>query len=91
MFAGGGEGIELGAAIVLGNLPIGFDGAFLFEFVKGRVERTVTDLQNFAGNLTEPLADGETVERFEGKDFEKEEVEGALYEIGGFAHIGNQG
>jgi hypothetical protein len=80
------EGVELGAAIVFAGLPFGRDPALLFEFVKSRIERAVADLENVARDLREALADGPAVERFESEDFEDEEIESALEEVGRFGH-----
>jgi hypothetical protein len=82
------EGVELGATIVFAGLPFGRDPAFLLEFVKSGIERTVADLEDVAGDLREALADGPAVERFEGEDFEDEEVESALEEVRRFGHGG---
>lgn len=80
------EGVELGAAIVLGGLPFRTDPALLFEFVERRIKRAVADLQHSTGDLLEAKADGVAVHGLEGEDFEEEQVEGTLYKIGGFAH-----
>jgi hypothetical protein len=65
------EGIKLGAAIVFAGAPFGFDPAFLLELVEGGVKGAVADLQDFAGDLFESDADGETVEGFESENFQK--------------------
>src|SRR6185436_18027793 len=90
-------------SVVLADLPLGGDPAFLFELVQRRVERAVAHLQHVAGDLLEALADRPGVERLEREDLEDQEVEGALDEIGWFAHklgyreestpttLGNQG
>jgi hypothetical protein len=38
------QGIEFGAAIVVGGLPLGFNPAFIFEFVERGIKRAVADL-----------------------------------------------
>src|SRR5262245_53951609 len=43
--AGAGEGVILGAAVVLGGPPLGLDPALLLHAVEGGVERTLVDLQ----------------------------------------------
>jgi hypothetical protein len=66
------ERIELGAPIIFSWFPFGSDPPFLLELVKGGIERAVADLENIAGDLFEALADGVAIQRFEGKNLEKE-------------------
>src|SRR6202041_383331 len=84
--AGTRERIELRAAIVLGDFPLGGNPAFLFELVQCGIERAVADLQNVAGDLLQAQADGEAVERLQREDFQQQQVESALHEIRGLAH-----
>jgi hypothetical protein len=81
------EGIKFGAAIIFAGAPFGFDPAFLLEFVERGIEGAVADLQDFAGDLLEAEADGEAVEGFEGEDFQEQEIESTLDEIGRFGHF----
>jgi len=85
-FAGAGEGIVFGAAVVFGFAPCGFDPGLLFETVKSGIERALIDLEDVVGDLADALGDGPAVERLEGDGFEDEEVESALDEVGGFGH-----
>jgi hypothetical protein len=66
--------------------PFRGDPSFLLELVQRRIKRAITHLKDVAGDLFQPLADGPSVEGFEGQDFQDEQVEGALHEIGGSAH-----
>jgi len=50
----------------------------LFEFVQGRVERAVADLQHVAGDLFEPEADGIAVQGLKCEDFQQKKIESAL-------------
>src|ERR1041384_2226625 len=61
-----GERVELGAAVILRDAPLGFDPALLFEFGGSRVERAVAHLESVARDLLQTLADGPAVKRFEG-------------------------
>ena len=86
--AGGGEGVKLCVAVVIGEAPFSLDPAILFEFVKGGIKGAFADVEDVGGDGAEALAYGPAVEGFEGEDFEEEEVEGALKKVGGFTHIG---
>ena len=81
-----GERVELGAAAGFGGLPFGRDPARLFELVQGGVQRAVADLQDVAGDLLEALGYGPGVQRLEGENLEKKEVQGALDQVCRFAH-----
>ena len=50
--------------------------------MQGRIEGTARYLDDFAGNLLQPLGDGVTVHRLHGNDFQDEEVQRPLREIG---------
>ena len=80
-----GEGVVFGAAIVVADGPLGGDPCVLFEFVERGVEGALADLQDFAGDLADALGYGPAVHGFEGDDFQDQEVQRALDEIGGFA------
>ena len=62
------------------------DPALVLELVQRGVERSVAHLQDVTGYLLEALPDGPAVERLEGEDFENQQVERALDEIGWPAH-----
>src|SRR5277367_74660 len=80
------ERVELCAAVVFAGLPLGGDPAFLLEFVQGRVERAVADLENVAGDLFQAKADGPAVHGLQGEDFQEKQIQSALNEVGRFAH-----
>src|SRR6266446_788596 len=77
----GGEVVILGAAIVFGGAPAGFDPAATFEAMQRGIEGALLNLQNVLGGLLDALGDGPAVLRLESKGFEDEEIEGALGEI----------
>src|SRR5438105_3219151 len=79
------ERIKFRAAAEFAGLPFGRDPAFLLELVQRRVERSVADLQHVARDLLQALADGPAVEWLESENFQQQEVESALDEIGWFA------
>src|SRR5580658_2631959 len=81
------ERIEFRATIVRRRLPLGGDPALLLQLVQGGIKRAVADLQNIAGNLLEPKADSEAVERLQREDLQKQQVQGALNQVRRFAHV----
>src|SRR5262249_9319965 len=81
-----GQRIEFGATIVLTGPPLGRDPSFLLQLVECRVQRSVADLQYFAGHLLQPLADGPAVKRLQGQNLQNQQVQRALHQIGRFAH-----
>jgi hypothetical protein len=76
------EAIELGFAASFGLLPVGGEEAAIFEAVERGIERAFGGLNYAARDLFEALGDGVAVNWTEGDDFENEEVEGALREVG---------
>jgi hypothetical protein len=80
------ETVELGAAIVLGEAPLGVDDAVQLESMKGWIERPFFDAQDFVGNLLDPLRDAPTVHRSAGEGFQDQHVQSALNE-GAFGSI----
>src|ERR1041384_7782480 len=55
--SGGGEGVELGAAVVLGRAPLGVEQAAILEAVQRGVEGALVDLEDAARDLLDALAD----------------------------------
>src|SRR5437867_8399404 len=84
--AGPRERVEFRAAVVFARSPFGGDPSFLFQLVQRRIERAIAHLKDVAGYLFEPLADGPSVQRFEGDNFQNQQVQGALHQIGRPAH-----
>jgi len=83
--AGLGEVVEAGAAIVLGGAPLGFDGAFLFEFEEDWVESALIDGEEIAADLLDAAGEAVAVERAEDvESFEDHEGEGSLEDVGFF-------
>src|SRR6476646_4759728 len=56
-FAGGGESVVLGFAIVFRRAPLALDEAFALESVESGVERALADLEGVARELLDALAD----------------------------------
>ena len=83
--------VELRAAIVLAELPLGCDPAFVFELVERRIQRAVADLEDIARDLAQALADGPAVLRLERQDLQNQQVKRALDEVGWSAHVGSLG
>src|SRR4051812_35051798 len=67
--------------------PLGRDPALLLEPMQRRIERALLHLQDFARHLLDALGDGPAVRRLKGKRLQDQEIQGALDEIGGFAHM----
>ena len=78
-----GELVELGAAVVFGGSPAGFEQAAEFESMEGGVERAFFDLEQLLGGLVDPLGDRVAVKRAAGEGFEDEHLQGALDEVAG--------
>src|SRR5215472_8129426 len=79
--------VELGAAVVFALAPLRLDPALLFELMQSGVKRAIAYLQHIAGDLLQANGYGETVEGFESKNFQEQEVESALHEVRRFGHI----
>src|SRR5262249_49499239 len=84
--AGAGERIELRAPVVLAVAPLGLDPPLLLELVERGIERALADGEEVVGHLPNPLRDRPAVHRLGGHDFQDQQVERALYEVGRFAH-----
>src|SRR6185503_12940920 len=81
------ERIELRAPVVLGLLPLCGDPAFLLELVQGGVERAFADLKHLLRDDLQPAADRPPVERLDREELQDQEIECALDEIAGPAHL----
>ena len=80
--AGLGEAVEAGAAIVVGRAPLGFDGAFLFEFQKHRIKSALVDGQEISTDLLDAAGESVAVEGAEDvESFEDHEGESALEDV----------
>src|SRR5260221_233085 len=51
-----------------------------------RIERAIAYMKNIGGDLPQTLADSPAMERFQRQDLENQQIQGALDQIGGFAH-----
>ena len=61
------------------------DPAFLFKLMQSRVERTVAHLQNTIGDMAVPAINREAVQRLDRENFQQQEIQGSLDQIGRFA------
>ena len=77
-----GEAIKFGFTAGVGLFPVGGEKISIFEAVEGGVQGAFGGVDYTAGDLFEALGDGVAVDGTEGDDFEDEEVEGALGEVG---------
>src|ERR1700730_456432 len=82
------ERIKLCAPVIFGLLPLGRDPAFLLQLVQRRIEGSFAYLQHIPGDGPQTQADGPPVQGLEREDLQEEEIEGALNQVVGFAHIG---
>src|SRR4029077_8822634 len=82
------ERIKFRPPVILGLLPLGGDPAFLFELVQCRVQGSLADLQHVSRNGFQAEADGPPVHGLQRQNFQKQQIQGALHEVVGFAHIG---
>ena len=78
--AGRRQRIQLGAPVVLGDLPLPFDEAVAFEPPKRGEEGSGIDLEHSLADLFEPRTDPVSVHRLEPEGLENEHVERALDE-----------
>jgi hypothetical protein len=85
LFAGCGEGVELGAAVVFRLSPLGLDEALVLHAIKGDVERSLGNLKAPTGDLLDSEQDAIAVERTEGDGFENEDLESSLKQVDLFA------
>jgi hypothetical protein len=78
---GGGELVELRAAVVLREPPVALDEPALLEPVQRGVERAFLDAERVVGGLGDPAADGVAVARALRERLEHEHVERALEQV----------
>ena len=83
LLAFGGQAIKLGATIVFGCPPLGFEEAAEFEAVQGGVECAFFYFEELLGGLVYPLGDGVAVLWAADECLEDEHFEGALDEVAG--------
>jgi hypothetical protein len=70
--------VELRAPPDLAGVPFRRYPALLLQLVERWIARSIANLQNIGGDLFEPLADGESVERLQSQDLKKEGFQGTL-------------
>jgi hypothetical protein len=58
----------------------------MLEAVQAGVKRSLVHLEHFLGHLPDALSDAPAVHGFKSKGLEDQEVQGALDQIGWFAH-----
>jgi hypothetical protein len=87
------EGVDLGTTLVLSDYPFSRDPALLLQLVQRGIQRTIAHLECLVRHLVEALTDGPPIERLKGQDFQDQEVQCPLDQIGWFTHIdlGNRG
>src|SRR5712691_3526509 len=78
--------VELRTATQLAGLPLRLDPTLLFQLVEGGIQGTIADLQFLARHLLESLAHRPPVQWLECQDFQQEQIERALDEIGWLTH-----
>ena len=83
LLALGGQAIKLGAAIVFGSSPFGFEEATKLEAMECWIERAFFYFEELLGGLVNPLGDGVAVLRAPDERLEDEHLERALDEIAG--------
>jgi hypothetical protein len=54
--------------------------------MQSRVERTIAHLQNTIRDMAESATNREAVQRLDREDFQQQEIQGSLDQIGRFAH-----
>ena len=84
--AGAGEGVEFGLASGFGGAPLGTDPALVLQAMEGGIKSALGDLQSVFAHLLDAFGDGPAVLRLDGNDFQDQQIEGSVDEIGGFAH-----
>ena len=72
LFAGFGQGVELGFSPGVGLLPFRRDPALLFESMERRIERALGDLQRIFADLFDPFCDGPAMLWLDGNGFKDE-------------------
>ena len=78
----GGEAVEFRVAAGVGCAPLGGKVASVFEPVQRGIKRPLLDLQHIARDLLDALGDGVAVNGPRRGDFEDEQIEGALRQVG---------
>src|SRR3954462_2104017 len=69
----GGESVELGAAVVFGDAPLGLDPAFAGHAVEGGIEGAFFDAEDVVGGALDPAGDAAAGHRAPGEGFEDEQ------------------
>ena len=75
--AGRREAVVLGAAVVVGELPVAVDPFFLLQSLERGIERSLVDLEHAVGGLLDALGDAPAVHGPERERAEEEEVDRA--------------
>src|SRR5687767_11467134 len=89
--AGGGEGVEAGPAVVVGEAPLGAEQALPLEPVERGVERALVHGEDLERAGLDPLGDAPAVHGTQAEGLEHQHVEGALEQAGGKAVGGGAG
>src|SRR5688572_20655908 len=80
--AGGRQPVELRAPPLCSRAPFTFKIAFLFEPMQRRKQRTSLDTEGAAGDLCDPVGDGDAMPRLELEGLENQEIERTFEEFG---------
>ena len=81
-----GEDIEFRGAAQIGIFPLGADPALLFEPVERRVQRTLANGEDIAGQDLDSLGDAPAMEGLAGDGLQDEQIQGSLEKVGWFGH-----
>src|SRR5215210_736747 len=76
-----GEAIELGAAVVLGEAPFGFDPALALQAVEGLVQGRVLEAEGAVAPLADRARDVVAVHRVPGERLEDQDRDSALHQF----------
>src|SRR5687767_12229908 len=89
--AGGGEGVEAGPAVVVGETPLGAEQALALEAIERGVERALVHGEDLERAGLDPLGDTPAVHGTQAEGLEHQHVEGALEQAGGESVDGGAG
>jgi len=79
-----GEDVVLGAPVIRGGAPVGFDEALPLQAAEGGKQRAGVDLENAAADLLDAQADAIAVQWLQRQGLQDEHVERALNQLSRF-------
>src|SRR6266481_2717321 len=80
------EGVKFCPPAEFARLPLSGNPALLLQFMEGRIERAIADLQHVVRDVPQALTNGPAMKRLQSQDLEKQEVQRALNQIRRLAH-----